>query len=343
MILATTGVLPSLSTAYAAYVPRLTGTASSISGNTLTIGGTVTGGIPLNGNFPAVAFNVVGGTTSAGTQLTGAKGGAGAAGTYFVSPSQTVASASISIYDSLPLNKVYTVQNPSGTTFNLADPAGHLVGISSAGTGTHTAISNPLRLSPNMCPSLSVFGSTGHELIEDARNAPTQGRPFLSFSSRSLLGQMPAATIPRPMRVQGRLKQMIVNVAKADQNGATSTLSITARGFDASLAPLNFSATINLKIAGTRIISQSAPVNPQTGDTLPAYAGSISQYVQLSETVSVGGQPAATYAQVYVSVETDQGIFATPAVVNYVDPQWGGYVVTEVDSTVPGPGTFTGI
>jgi hypothetical protein len=65
--------------------------SESLSGTygTMTIGGTVAGS-PY-----AVGQTITGGTVSAGTQITALGTGTGGAGTYFVSPSQTVASAAL--------------------------------------------------------------------------------------------------------------------------------------------------------------------------------------------------------------------------------------------------------
>jgi hypothetical protein len=71
------------------------GTSSSITGTTLTVGGTVTG------NF-AVGSYITGGTTAANTRITALGTGTGGAGTYTVSVSQTVTTASLT--GSLALN-----------------------------------------------------------------------------------------------------------------------------------------------------------------------------------------------------------------------------------------------
>ena len=65
-----------------------TSTASTISGTTLTIGGTVTG------NY-AIGSVITGGGTSANTVITGYGTGTGGAGTYTVNNSQSVASAAL--------------------------------------------------------------------------------------------------------------------------------------------------------------------------------------------------------------------------------------------------------
>ena len=65
-----------------------TSTASTISGTTLTIGGTVTGSY-------TIGQTITGGTTSGGTVITGYGTGTGGAGTYIVNNSQTVSSAAL--------------------------------------------------------------------------------------------------------------------------------------------------------------------------------------------------------------------------------------------------------
>lgn len=65
-----------------------TSTASTISGTTLTIGGTVTGSF-------SIGSTITGGGTSGGTVITGYLTGTGGAGTYTVNNSQSVSSAAL--------------------------------------------------------------------------------------------------------------------------------------------------------------------------------------------------------------------------------------------------------
>ena len=73
------------------YARSATGSSSSISGTTLTVGGTVTGTF-------AVGMVLSGTGVTAGTTITAIGTGTGGAGTYTVSASQTVSTTSITGY-----------------------------------------------------------------------------------------------------------------------------------------------------------------------------------------------------------------------------------------------------
>jgi hypothetical protein len=57
---------------------------------------------------------------------------------------------------------------------------------------------------------------------------------------------------------------------------------------------------------------------------------------------AAGSNASITYAQVFISVETDQGIFTVPSVGYYNDVNWPN-TVTQIDTTSPGTGTTTGV
>lgn len=84
-----TGLISRAAAAGTAAATGGTSTASTISGTTLTIGGTVAGTSYKVGQI------ITGGTTAAGTVITALGTGTGGAGTYTVNISQTVASAAL--------------------------------------------------------------------------------------------------------------------------------------------------------------------------------------------------------------------------------------------------------
>jgi hypothetical protein len=140
------------------------GTSSSITGTTLTVGGTVTG------NF-AVGSYITGSTTAANTRITALGTGTGGAGTYTVSISQTVTTASLT--GSLALN--VNTGAITGTPITIASYAATgSVTDSGANTATtsHPIVVNSKLLGKNVSPTpmesgtaysytFSVTGATG--------------------------------------------------------------------------------------------------------------------------------------------------------------------------------------
>jgi hypothetical protein len=336
----TTDTLPAIGSALG------TATTCTISGNLMTLSGTGAS-IVIQPGQTVVGTGITPGTTitAYGTLTTGYDG------TYYVSKNNTVGPISINTYATLSTSVLYYTQNASGNTYKISTDGVTAIngvsGTSAAGTGTHTAITSPLKFVPHSCPSVTVTGSTGHPYIEDTRNAPQQGRPLFSYGSRTMSGQMPASApaLSTPIRVQGTLKQMIINVLKTDtSSGGASTMTITATGFDSNLASSNFSATIDLKTTGIRTITNVAGTTstPVGTDSFSHYTGTISGDVNVATSVALGSQPSGKYAQVFLSVETDQGVFTVPSVGYYNDTQWPN-TVTQIDTTSPGIGTHTGI
>ncbi len=385
-----------------------------ISGNLMTLSGT--------SGFFQPGQTIVGVGIAAGTTIV-AYGTltSGYDGTYYVSKNNTVGPGlSINAYATVSTSVLYYTQGASGNTYNISTDSvtaiNGVAGASAAGTGTHTAITSPLKLAPHGCPSVSVFGSTGHPYTEDARSAPQQGKPLFSYGSRTLSGQISAIPggLSTPIHVQGILKQMIINVVKTDtSSGGAATLYIGQQratftgtgsgtnlttsavsglirpgdlvtgtgapagtkivsgpadggagvyvtsgattssgaslttyanvGFDpTTLAPLDMSGIIDLKTTGIRTITSSAVTGSAGADIIVAYAGSLSGDFGFLMNPAAGSQPSITYAQVFISVETDQGIFTVPSVGYYNDVNWPN-TATQIDTTSPGFGTSTGI
>jgi hypothetical protein len=144
--------------------PTATSTASSISGTTLTVGGTLTG-------TWAVGEIVTGSTTASGTYITALGSGSGGAGTYTVNKSQTVASTYL---NGTPGAATSTATSVSGTTLTvggtitgtwavgqtiwgagIASRAYHITarGSGSGGAGTYT-----LDVSPGTIAAQTMFG-----------------------------------------------------------------------------------------------------------------------------------------------------------------------------------------
>jgi len=334
LVLKTDGTLPATTLVRHSFTGTITSGSNTLSGG--PIGGMIFYPLALVG-------------APAGTIVTGPKNAG--AGTYFISPTPgSSLTAAMTANDLLSLTAVYTVTAAGvggANQFKISGDNGATnVNVAQAGTGTHTVLTNPLKFAPNICPSLTVMGTTGHPYVMDARNAPQQGKPFQTFGSRTMSGQMPLnpSLLSQSIAAYGPLKQMIVDVRKADTSGAGGKLVITANGFvNATGAVSNLVATVDLSLVGKRIVSPGAPVSIGGIDSLPSYGDSIAQLMTFSTTVGGGGQNAIAYAHVYVSVETDMGIFTTPAVGWYMDPAYSGNPITQVDCTSPAYLTSTGI
>jgi len=160
----TTGVMPAIGASQAA-------ATVTIAANLMTVTG-------MTGAFIGVGQAVVGTGITPGTIVTGVGTlTTGYNGTWYVSINNTVGPGlSVNFYAPVSPTVLYYTQNASGNTYKISTDGvtaiNGVAGASAAGTGTHTAVTNPLKMAPHACPSVSVFGSTGHAYVEDARNAP---------------------------------------------------------------------------------------------------------------------------------------------------------------------------
>ena len=412
----TTGVLPAIGAVQA------TGNSTcTISGNLMTVAG-VTGVDFIQAGQTVVGSGITPGTVVMGFQTLSS----GYNGTWYVSKSQSFGPGVLTFFATLSTSVLYYTQGTSGNTYNISTDSvtalNGVAGASAAGTGTHTAITSPLKFAPHPCPSVTVIGSTGHAYIEDARNAPRQGVPMFSYGSRTMTGQISSTpgALATQIKVHGKLKQMIINVDQADTSGggaatlyigrqnatftgtvgsptthltvtgvtgvllpgdivvgthvtagttivsqvsgfpgaageyvlsaantasADSYISYGTIGFNSTtLAPLDFSGIIDLKTTGIRVITNASGTTTGSAgaDVFAAYAGTIGENVDFVMNVAAGSQPSNKYAHVFVSVETDQGIFTVPSVGYYNDVNWPN-TVTQIDTTSPGTGTTTGV
>jgi hypothetical protein len=178
----TTGQLPATNLAY----PIGSGTGY-ISGTVLIISAASVA------NF-IVGDMILGAGITAGTILTGPLTNTAGVGTWSVSISQTAGSvgSQIAITSARPLslNTLYTTTAKVGTvgssgTFQLVGVNG--VSGATAGSGTHTMISNPLKFVPHPCTRVSASGCTGGFQVVDLCAGP-QNAPLFSYSKRKLSG-----------------------------------------------------------------------------------------------------------------------------------------------------------
>jgi hypothetical protein len=128
----------------------------------------------------------------------------------------------------------------------------------------------------------------------------------------------------------------------------TSAASVTAygcNGFDANQLPLDFSGSIDLLNVGSRVITNLTGTTTSVmigADSFAFYTGWLSDSVRPSFPDLVGGQPISSYAQLAITVETDQGIFTTPYPVYARTSAWPN-IALEVDTIVPAVGTDIGV
>jgi hypothetical protein len=428
----TTGQLPATATQLGA------GTACYITGNLLTIGGFSGPGVG-----PGIA--VIGSGVTPGTFITGAGTGAGGAGTYYVNNSQTVASSGspIAMTFNVALGSVmttpfslavignaqpveYVTLGASGNTYNLSTDGVTAINgasdASAAGSGTHTAVTRPLKFNPHPCPCVTVIGSSGHPNVLDHRSNPQQGLPFNSYGDRNFAGQLSALApdIGAPPKMWGNLIKMVISVVKADttSGGGTRTLmiggikatftgtagspsthinataitgvicagdtligtgitagtkvvsqvsgppggageyvlsaanttsaaAVTAygcNGFDSGLNIADFSATIDLLTTGTRTITAVSGTTSATlgADSFAFYTGWFSDQINFCTPDVIGGQPMSSYAQIRVTIQTDQGIYTTP-ISGYARTQQWSTIAAINDTIMPGVATNTGV
>jgi len=161
-------------------------TASSISGTTLTVGGTVTG------TFAVGQYLVASGIT-AGTYITALGTGTGGAGTYTVNSSQTIASTTI--------QSMYGVTLSSSTVYKFE---AEFLSSKSAGTTSHT-LSTLFGGSAtlNSIAYLILSASTGTQSTFNFTDTAVTGTAITQASATVVASATTAAAIARYFRVSG--------------------------------------------------------------------------------------------------------------------------------------------
>lgn len=208
-------------------------------------------------------------------------------------------------------NYYYVVAPINAGDFKIAtSPGGTAINLTDTGSGTHTGYSTPLHFQPHPCPRLTAKNCTGCAQMNDLSGAPDDA-PIFSYAKRTLMGDVsdgaPGTNLAY-MIVWGTIVSLKINVLRA-YTGAlgTLTLGITANGYDSSLIASNLTQTVNVKIAGERVITTTAATGAQAGDTIAAYAGWIATRVALQYSAGFGDTFEKTPI-VEVEITTDQGI-----------------------------------
>lgn len=167
-------------------------------------------------------------------------------------------------------------------------------------------VPDELHVSP--CWDVTVNGCTGCPEIVELSTA-TDHRPLFEYINRTLTGNFGAQDL---MRIWGILVELRVNVT-APYTGVRSTLTVDLAPIGVKILNMSthavslWAATINLKIAGERVITPSGVTGAQSGDTLTS-PGAIWFTEGLRPVLSadIGSESASTYPTVTITLRTDQ-------------------------------------
>ncbi len=183
---------------------------------------------------------------------------------------------------------------------------GSAVNTTGSQSGTHTGVSNPLHFQPQSVGRMNVKNCTGCMDIVNMSNAP-DGLPPFSYFKHTLIGYVDtSSSFWNSPKIYGNISNFSINVIRPYTGSGALTLTLTANGFDSSLLASNLSQVINLKTAGKRTITTAAATGSQTGDTIAAYAGWISDTLN----VVYSSTPSEAFDKmpiVEIEMLTDQG------------------------------------
>jgi hypothetical protein len=195
-------------------------------------------------------------------------------------------------------------------TFEFSTSAGGAaVNTSVSQSGTQTCVANPLHFEPHPCPRITASGLTGCAQAADLNGAVDE--PLFSRAHRMYVGNIYLSGnqgyMPS-MYLWGNLVSLTVNVIKA-YTGAlgTLTMGIAANAFAANLTPDNLSQTINLLLAGERVITPGGTTGAQSGDSLTATGTWLSGPVKVTYSADTN-EALNLLPIVEVTIQTDQGI-----------------------------------
>lgn len=165
------------------------------------------------------------------------------------------------------------------------------------------------------CPIFTAINLTGSDTSVDLSQVAARGRPYLSYSKRSYTGSLVNNGTPVP--IFGALVSIKVNVTQAYTGvQGTLTLKVTSTSVDGGNmgvvlagAETNYGPTINLKIAGERIITPTAVTGAQSGDSI-SIPGEI--YIKNVtgpyQGTNISGESSAVWPEFTIEIITDHGI-----------------------------------
>jgi hypothetical protein len=130
----------------------------------------------------------------------------------------------------------------------------------------------PTLLTCHPMPRLTAINCTGSQFIAAASANPVQGKPFLTYDRRTFRMNSTGSTGTH-LLARGYLKKIRVNVTRA-YTGAQSTNNciMSISYIDAAYASQTWTVTINLKVAGERIVTPGVVTGLQSGDSIPVLA-----------------------------------------------------------------------
>jgi hypothetical protein len=186
---------------------------------------------------------------------------------------------------------------------------------SGANTFIDTTLPHPLPLSSDNptafythpCANINVTNSSGCDDMLELSKAP-DGISLYSYMNRTYTGNV-FNSGSAPKNLFGYIKSAIINVTRA-YTGAepTLTLDLTGRYVDVALDSHTFSETVNLKVAGRRILTPGSVVGTQSGDTLvaPTIGDWFIGNVGVKYSKDIRGDKEAEWPIVIIEVVLDQ-------------------------------------
>ena len=214
---------------------------------------------------------------------------------------------------------LYT-DNGNGVVFGVL---GLVVDVTEDGTNTliHTtgpatipsfASGDNTHIAPHPCRDVSVTNCTGSPSIVDHSTYAQKHRPLWEHVLRTLTGNFGQSGM---MTCWGTLVSLRVNVTRA-YTGAVGTLTVNVTSSAGSLfidpddrSYYSWQPTINLRVAGERVITPSGVTGAQSGDVLVTpKAVWLTQGIMPTLSGDTSGDADGQQAIVEIELTTDQGL-----------------------------------
>jgi hypothetical protein len=169
----------------------------------------------------------------------------------------------------------------SGTSFGISvSPGGSPISFNGNGTGTQSAVTNPLAFEPHYCTKLTILESSGCPAILDMLGAVNQ--PLYSQCHRMFGGYYDASFYYNNPTLWGNLTSLVINIVRPDTSGFGSpVLNITGNGFN-NLIASNLNQVIDLTQGPRTVtITPTSHTSPVGNDSLSNYGSWLSGLVQM--------------------------------------------------------------
>lgn len=169
---------------------------------------------------------------------------------------------------------------------------------------------NKLYIHVHPCPLWSGTGNTGCADAVDLSQSGAQNRPLYEYTRRTYDGSVQN---PALVTIRGDVVSIKVNVT-TPYTGVLGTYKIQlySKYVDSSNVAGEYSfRSVNLKIAGERVITPSGVTGNQSGDddlSLPDTSTWLSGSLLVQFTSDISGESAGVRPSVTVEVETNQGV-----------------------------------